>query len=175
MIIKYNTYEYHCKLGFCAQIVQKSGSIVRLLIKPRILPSLLSNISISTKEYNFYAKDGRDASINKVDFMVDATSAGQIQVEFYASTADVSLLKDSAVNGTLLGTGTLDTYPYPDITFEATQNRLWHPVYFQANGEVIQFQLTFNDAQMRSVPIMQSQFQLHAMVINAQPTSSRFQ
>ena len=135
----------------------------------------VSQISISTKEYNFYAKDGRNAAVNKVDFMVDATSAGQIQVEFYASTSDVSLLKDGAGNGVLLGTGTLDTYPYPDIPFEATANRIWHPVYFQANGEVIQFQLTFNDAQMRSVPIMQSEFALHAMCIYSNPTSSRFQ
>ena len=139
------------------------------------LISRVSKISIATKEYNFYAKDGRNASINKVDFMVDATSAGQIQVEFYVSTADVSLLKDSQGNGVLLGTGTLDTFPYPDIPFESTANRLWHPVYFQADGEVIQFQLVLNDDQMRDVNIMQSGFALHALCIYAQPTSYRFQ
>jgi hypothetical protein len=139
------------------------------------LISRVSKISISTKEYNFYVKDGRNASVNKVDFMIDATSAGQIQVEFYASTSDVSLLKDSQGNGVLLGTGTLDTFPYPDITFEDTANRLWHPVYFQANGEVIQFQLVLDDSQMKSVAVMQSGFALHAMCINAQPTSYRFQ
>lgn len=139
------------------------------------LISRVSQIAISTKEYNFYAQDGRNASVNKVDFMVDATSAGQIQVEFYVSTADVSLLKDSQGNGVLLGTGTLDTFPYPDIPLESTANRLWHPVYFQADGEVIQFQLIFNDAQMRSIPIMQSGFALHAMCIFAQPTSYRLQ
>ena len=143
----------------------------------------VSQISISTKEYNFYAKDGRNAYISKVDFMVDKTASGQIQVDFYVSTADTPLLEDSAGNGVLLGTGTLDTFPYIDtnplvpapIEFEKTAVRVWHPVYFQADGEVVQLQLILNDAQMRDVNIRQADFVLHAMCIYAQPTSYRFQ
>jgi hypothetical protein len=139
------------------------------------LISRVSQISITTKEYNFYAEQGRNAAISKVDFMVDNTAAGQIQVDFYVSTSQTPLLEDSQVSGVLLGTGTLDTFAYPDIAFESDATRLWHPVYFQANGEVIQFQLILNDAQMKSVPIMQSGFALHAMCIYATPTSYRFQ
>jgi hypothetical protein len=143
------------------------------------LISRVSKISISTKEYNFYSEQGRNASVNKIDFMVDKTSAGQIQVDFFASTSVVSLLKDSqpqpSGSGSLLGTGTLDTFPYPDIPFESDTSRLWHPVYFQADGEVIQFQLVMNDAQMRDINVRQSGFALHAMCIYAQPTSYRFQ
>jgi len=143
------------------------------------LVSRVSKISIKTKEYNFYFKQGRNAYISKVDFMVDKTAAGQIQVDFYVSTADTPLLADSALQGSLLGTGTLDTYPYTNaaapIPFEATATRLWHPVYFQADGEVVQFQLVFNDEQMKNLDIRQSGFTLHAMCIYAQPTSYRFQ
>ncbi len=146
------------------------------------LISRVSKISISTKEYNFYAKDGRNAYVSKVDFMVDSTAAGQIQVDFYVSTAVTPLLQDSAGNGVLLGTGTLDTFPYTvangvpsPVPFEETAVRLWHPVYFQADGEVIQLQLELNDAQMRDVNIRESGFALHAMCIYAQPTSYRFQ
>ena len=135
----------------------------------------MSQIAITTKEYNFYAKEGRNAAINKIDFMVDTTSAGKIQVDFYVSTSIIPLLDQSQVNGTLLGTGTLDTFPYPDIPFEADTTRLWHPVYFQANGEVIQFQLILNNEQMTNVAVMQSGFVLHAMCIYATPTSYRFQ
>jgi hypothetical protein len=134
----------------------------------------VSNISIKTKEYNFYAKQGRNAYISKVDFMVDSTSEGQIQVDFYVSTAITPLLDESQNNGVLLGTGTLDTFPYPDIPFEATAARLWHPVYFQADGEVVQLQLLFNAEQMTNVNIMESGFELHAMCIYSQPTSYRF-
>jgi hypothetical protein len=146
------------------------------------LVARVSQISISTKEYNFYAKQGRNAAINKVDFMVDSTAKGQIQVDFYVSTTTVPILQDSAGNGVLLGTGTLDTFPYTaangalaPIPLEETAVRLWHPVYFQADGEVIQLQLILNDAQMRSVAVWESDFALHAICIYAQPTSYRFQ
>ncbi len=156
------------------------------------LISRVSNISIKTKEYNFYAKDGRNAYISKVDFMVDKTAAGQIQVEFYVSTSTVALLADSQGDGELLGTGTLDTYPYiivdplvppvppytnvkAPIPFERNAVRLWHPVYFDADGEVVQLQLVMNDAQMRDTAVRKSEFVLHAMMIHAMPTSYRFQ
>lgn len=137
--------------------------------------SRVSQISITTKEYNFYAKQGRNAYISKVDFMVDNTAAGQIQVEFFVSTSVSPLLQESAGNGVLLGTGNLDTFAYPDIPFEANAVRLWHPVYFQADGEVVQLQLELNHQQMTNVAIMKSGFTLHAMVIYAQPTSNRLQ
>ena len=121
--------------------------------------------------------------------MVDSTASGQIQVDFYVSTAVTPLLQDSAGNSVLLGTGTLDTFPYIElpipvypyttveapIPFEKTAVRLWHPVYFQADGEVIQLQLVMNDEQMRRIKIRESDFELHAMCIYAQPTSQRFQ
>lgn len=146
------------------------------------LMARVSKISIKTKEFNFYAKQGRNAYISKVDFLVDKTDSGEMQVDYYVSTSAIPLLEDSSLNGTLLGTGTLDTFAYTaangalaPIEFEEQATRLWHPVYFQADGEVIQLQLTMNDAQMTDVSIAQQDFQLHAMVITAQPTSSRFQ
>jgi len=143
------------------------------------LISRVSNISIKTKEYNFYAKQGRNAYISKIDFMVDKTSAGEIQAEFFVSTNSVPLLDDSFGDGELLGTGTLDTFPYTTaeapITFEQNATRLWHPVYFDADGEVIQIQLVMNDAQMKDTAIRKCDFVLHAMCISAQPTSYRFQ
>lgn len=135
----------------------------------------VSNISIKTKEYNFYAQQGRNTYVSKVDFMVDATAAGQIQVDFYVSTSVTPLLEDSAASGVLLGSGTLDTFPYPDLPYESNSSRIWHPVYFQADGEVVQFWLVMNDAQMRDVNVMVSDFELHAICIYAQPTSYRFQ
>ena len=144
--------------------------------------SRVSNISIKTKEYNFYADKGRNAYISKVDFMVDRTDFGQIQVDFFVSTAYIPFLQESATNGVLIGTGTLDTYPYTlangaqaPLEYEMTASRLWHPVYFQAEGEVIQLQLTMNDAQMRDTNIRLQDFQLHALVITATATSQRLQ
>lgn len=138
----------------------------------------VSNINLVTKQYNFYAKQGKNAAINKIDFMVDKTGdndnvGSQIQVEFYISTSQDQVVQNSGT--ALVGTSTLDMFSYADFPYEKTASRIWRPVYFQANGEVIQFQLTFNDAQMRSLIVMLSDFQLHAMCIYATPTSSRFQ
>jgi hypothetical protein len=135
----------------------------------------VSQISVTTKEYNFYADKGRNTYVSKVDFMVDNTPAGQLEVNFFVSTSSNQLLQDAQGNGVLLGTGNLDTFSYPDIPFEQNATRLWHPVYFQADGEIVQLQLTMNDVQMKNVGIMQSGFALHAMCIYAQPTSYRFQ
>lgn len=149
------------------------------------LISRVSNIQIKTKEYNFYADKGRNVYISKVDFMVDATAAGQIQVDYYVSTSAVPLLELSLASKTLIGTGTLDTFPYTlanatkgvmtPIQFEEDATRLWHPVYLQGDGEIVQFYLNMNDAQMRNTEIRQCGFQLHALVIHAQPTSYRLQ
>lgn len=142
------------------------------------LISRVSNINIRTKEYNFYAKEGRNAFINKADFMVDATASGQLQVNYFVSTASTPLLQDSITDGVALGTGTLDTFPYTaangvpsPVPFEEKAKRLWHPVYFQADGEVIQFQLTMSDTQMVDADIREQDFQLHAICINAQKSS----
>jgi hypothetical protein len=135
----------------------------------------VSRISILTKQYNFFQQDGRNAYVSKVDFNVDRTENGQIQVDYYASTSSTSLVSDGIVTGALLGTGVLETTPYTIIPFEADQSQLWHPVYFQAEGEYVQFQLYYSDAQMFVPNIAFEDFELNAMTIYAEPTSTRLQ
>lgn len=135
------------------------------------LLSRVSNMVIATKQYNFYAQEGRNAFISKIDFMVDKTDAGQLQVEFYASTSFSNLLLASQNNGSLLGTGTLDTFAYPLMPYEADATRLWHSSFISGEGECIQLVLTMNDAQMRDVSIREADFELHAICFQAQKTS----
>jgi hypothetical protein len=135
--------------------------------------SRVSQLNIYTKAYNFYAQQGRNAAIQKVDFLVDKTAGGQVIVDMYTSSSVVPLIPDSG--GALLGTSVLETSAYPTVPYEAQQERLWHPVYFQAEGEYIQFQLTQNDAQMVDELVRIADFQLHAIVISATSTSYRLQ
>jgi hypothetical protein len=137
--------------------------------------SRVSQISIRTKEYNFYAQTGRNASIYKVDFLVDSTANGQIEVDFYISTSLDSMVNDGMVTNAIMGTSTLDTFPYPTVPLENSSIRLWHPVYFQADGEYIQFQIALNDAQMMNTAVRIADFQLHALCIHAMATSYRLQ
>jgi hypothetical protein len=145
----------------------------------------VSRLDILTKEFNFYLKDGSNVAVSEIDFQVDASpipSQGQIAVDYYVSTNDLSMTEAAIETNTIMGTGVLETFPYPDVPFEAFQSRLVHPMYIQADGEFIQLRLYLNDAQMLQViqtsPGVYSgpafvDFQMHAMTFFAQKSSSR--
>jgi hypothetical protein len=148
--------------------------------------TILDNVVITTKEYNFYADKGMNAYISKVDFLVDATSKGSLQVQNYVSTSLNNNLEDAVLTGINWGTGNLDTYPYipangvtPGYPYEATATRVWRSIYFQTEGEVIQFRITMSPEQMTTIvntaggldgPAL-DKFVLNVMVITAEPTS----
>lgn len=135
----------------------------------------ISQIDILTKQYNFFTDQDRNVYIPKVDFMVDRTDSGEVSVDFFVSTSVQEMVNDGAATGALLGTSMLQTSPY-DATLaplEQTQTRLWHPIYFQADGECIQLRIYSNPEQLSDPDIVLEDFQLHAMVFFAQPTASR--
>lgn len=138
----------------------------------------VSNINFLTKQYNFYLEKGRNFYVHRVDFLVDKTAGGQTQVDYYVSTSDVSMVGASSPqplgSGSIVGTSILETTPYASVALEQTSSQLWHPLYFQGDGQFIQLSFYFNDAQMRSTAVMQSDFQLHAMLFWAQKTSQWF-
>ena len=135
----------------------------------------VSKIDIYTKQYNFYVKQGRNAMINKVDFMLDKTVEGEIAVDYFVSSSDESQIDMAGDNGSLLGSGVVQTYPYALVPLEATQTRVWHPIYTMAQGECIQLRIYFNDDQMLDNNIVWSAFELNAMIFYTSPTSSRLQ
>jgi len=137
--------------------------------------SRVSNIKIQTKQYNFYSDSGRNAMINKVDFLVDKTTNGEITVDYSIASSGMSQLVQGQLNGSLLGNGVLDTKPYDLVPFEQTQTRLWHPIYPMAEGECIQLNIYFTQRQIMTVNIAYSDFEMHAMIFYASATSSRLQ
>lgn len=137
--------------------------------------ALVSNIDIMTKQFNFYVKQGRDAYVSKVDFLVDRTSNGEITINAFDSYGNLSTIEGGIQTGSIVGSSVLETYAYPSITREQSQSQLWHPVYFQAEGEAVQFEFTMKPIQMRVPAIAWADFQLHAMTIYATPTTSRLQ
>ena len=105
-------------------------------------------------------------------------------VNFLISSSQSELLSGSLSNGSLLGTNVLETKPYTLVPFESFQTRLWHPLYFYAEGECVQFNIYMSPQQMLTINVNDNgkvefvalqDFQLHAMNIYAQPTSSRMQ
>lgn len=136
----------------------------------------VSNIQITTKQFNPYDKNDRNVYIEKVNFLVMKTVSGEITVDYNPSSAsDLSMIADAQATGSLIGTSVLETSPYALYPLEADQDRLSHPVYFQSDGTCIQLFLYMTPAQMTNYNIATSDFELEGMILYAQPTTSRME
>lgn len=131
----------------------------------------VSRIGIASKQWNPYIDKGRNVYLAKIDFAVQPTSAGSITVDYSPSSTRISLVNDGTANGSILGNNILETSPYPTIPLESLQNRLWHPVYFQAEGECIQLSLYFSDSQMFDKNVSMSDFVLEGMILYTKATT----
>lgn len=135
----------------------------------------VSNIQIQSKQLNPYVSKGRNVYLAKVDFCVLRTSFGEISVLYYASSSELDMVEEAKNSDCILGQSILETEAYTTVPFEKTQVRLWHPIYFQTEGEFIQFLLQFSDDQITTPVIALSDFQLEGMIWHTMPTSSRLQ
>jgi len=138
----------------------------------------ISQIDILTKQFNFYFKDGRNLYVPKVDFLVDTSFAGELTIDYFVSTSGISMVGSSLPNtgtNSIVGTSVLETFPYDSVPFEQFSTQVWHPVYFQADGEFIQLRFYNTPNQLQDPNIQFSDFQLNAMTFYATPTSYRNQ
>jgi VCBS repeat-containing protein len=135
----------------------------------------VSNIRMLSKQWNPYVKDDRNFHLAKIDFGVFKTTNGQITVDYYPSYTEFSMLTQASGNSMILGNGILETSAYPLYPLETMQTLLWHPIYFQTDGEAIQIYLYFTDVQITNPQIAFSPFELEGMVLYTQPTTARLQ
>lgn len=135
--------------------------------------TLVSDIMIKTKQYSFYANTMNNSYTHRVAFNVNRTAAGAITIDFYVSSGDLQMLEQASDTGALVCTGVLETSPYALNPIEDQQERLWHYVYLQAEGEYIQYLMYFTDEQMLDQEVsMRSDFQLNAVTFYAQKTNN---
>ncbi len=134
----------------------------------------VSNPEILSKQYNFFVEEGRNVSVNAIDFYVDKTGStdpvdtnrGQFSVDYLASSSNV-----------VLETQILETTPYPEQfePLENTQTRIWHRLYPDLEGDNIQIRTYLSDAQMVDENTSFSELQIHAIMFHASPTRSRLE
>jgi hypothetical protein len=131
----------------------------------------VSNMLIESKQWNPYISKAQDVSIGKIDFGVQKTDNGQVYVDYSPSASNISMITDSTGSSAILGNNNiLETTAYPDIPLEVTQERLWHTIYFQGQGECIQIKITMNPAQITDPKIAFSDFQLEGILLYTNPT-----
>jgi len=133
----------------------------------------VSNVQMTTKQFNPYVDKDRNVYVQRIDFGVEATTYGQITVDYFPSSSDVSMINGGVQSGAIMGNSVLETYPYSTIPLEAFQTLLWHPVYFQTQGQFVQFSLYLSAGQMVNPSIAFSDFELEGMILYTQPTNSR--
>lgn len=135
----------------------------------------VSNIQIATKQWNPYVSNDRNFYLSRIDFGVEATNHGEITVDYAPSSTDISIIQDGFETESIMGTGILETFPYALVPLEQFQERLWHPIYFQTDGECIQLYIYMNDIQLRDPLVSFDGFQLEGMILYTQPTAQRLQ
>ena len=87
------------------------------------------------------------------------------------------MIEEGQISGAIMGDNILETSPY-DITLyplEQVQDRLWHPIYFQTDGNCIEILIYMNDTQLRNPNIAWENLEIEAIILYTQPTTSRMQ
>jgi len=135
----------------------------------------VSRIDILSKQWNFYIDKAKNFFLAKISFAVMKTTFGELTVDYYPSATQLSMVGSAEATGCLLGDNKLQTYPFDLYPLEDSQKRLWHPVYFQTEGECVQIRIYLDDDQMKDVNIAESDFQLEGLVLFARKTSERLQ
>jgi len=135
----------------------------------------VSRIDILSKQWNFYIDKGKNFFLAKIDFAVEKTSNGEVTIDYYPSATEISMIDSAQATGMILGDNILETSPYDLYPLEQSQKRLWHPVYFQTEGECVQIRIYLSDDQMLDPDISAEDFKLEGLVVFARQTSERLQ
>lgn len=135
----------------------------------------VSQIQMKSKQWNPYVDKDKNFYLAKINFAVQKTTNGEVTVNYFTSSTNLEMVQEGQDSGALLGTNILETFPYDDFPLEKQQTRLWHPVYFQGDGECVQIYITLSPEQMAQKAIVFEDFQLEAILLMCTPTSSRLQ
>lgn len=124
----------------------------------------VSNFDIRTKRFSPFINQGLGFNLPYADFFVDKTSQGEFSVDLYLNESDYSLRNNP---NAIPGSNILSTAPYPLVTSESQQDRLWHRMYFYTQGFNIQMRFYLSYNQMVDPDIAFSNFVLNGMVLYA--------
>ena len=127
----------------------------------------VSNIQITTKRFNPYIEKANNVYLARLDFAVQSTENGEITVDYFPSSTEVSMIGGTVPAGTIMGNSILETRPYSAALYplEQYQTLLWHSIFLQASGNFIQISLYFSETQMTDPNISLSEFEIEGIVL----------
>lgn len=122
--------------------------------------TVISNINIITKRFNPFINEGAQVRLGFVDFYVNRTTSGQFSVNIYLDE-DTTLPTNRVVVASFPET----TYTTSPDTAPYLEQKLWKRAYFENISQLFQIQITLNDAQLRNLDVIQSDFTLQGMIL----------
>lgn len=127
----------------------------------------ISNLDIETKQFTPFWTKGKNYTLNQIDFLVDKTSEGELHVDVFVDFNDTDSMTTANPNYRL-GNPTVATHPeginLPYYSFTQQQKQIWKSFYTDATGETFQVKLSYDDTQMRTKDIVDSDVVIHAMI-----------
>lgn len=131
----------------------------------------VSVIDITTKQWNPYLPQGKNVFIQRIDFAVTNTPSTEITVDYAPSSSNLSMVQAGTASDSIMGTSVLECFAYNAL--EVQQETLWHPVYFQTQGEFIQLDISWTEDQATDPDISLGDFEIQGIVLNTKPTNYR--
>jgi hypothetical protein len=138
--------------------------------------SRVSRVSMKTKQWNFYLKEGRNFLVNKIDFLV-GRSSGALKIEQLPNSTDIYLDKDAQNTGTSLGDHpfSISLGALTGIYMEPNQDRIWRTIFPQADGNFIQLRIFLDEHMMKNPADVFSSIEINAIVLSCKPTGQIFE
>jgi hypothetical protein len=98
-----------------------------------------------------------------IDFFVDRTESGQVDVPLFADYNSVQRVNPKG--GDVFFNWGFNTTPLPDNASMQNEDKTWHRMYCPLESQFFQYEVTLSDAQRVSREIHNSSFVLNALII----------
>lgn len=131
--------------------------------------SRISNLKILSKQFNPGTPVGQQFRVAYIDFLLNRTAVGEISLDYLIDTTSGSSIQDQVVSDVILGNNTLYTKVEQNSSYQINQQQIWHRYYVQSNSQFLQLLFYMDDEQMKNKDIARSDFEMHAILIYAEP------
>lgn len=125
---------------------------------------VLNNFDIRTKNFQLFADQDKSTFVEAFHTFTSRTAEGEYTLNLFQDDNQIESIEP------LIGTKTVLTRPEDLYAFTHYQEKIWHKIIRPLICVSFQMQFTLTDEQMRDLEIQPSEFTLHAIQINAEPT-----
>ena len=122
----------------------------------------ITGFSIRSKKFNML-NQGRKSQLGYIDFLVDKTSSGQVDVPIFADYNNDERINPKG-GDTFFNWG-IGTTILPEDASMRNENKVWHRLYCPLEAQFFQYDITLSEAQLISTEIHNSEFLLNAIIV----------